>query len=290
MLKKVLKWTGILIGSLLIIILIFFAIAYFNTESRAHKVYDVQLQQLTIPSDSASLALGEHIAAVRGCTDCHGNGGKILFDEKNPVVFLPCSNITTGKGGIQYTDQDWVRALRHGLNKDNQPLWFMPAQHTSAALSNQELGALISYLKQLKPVDTNHPAKELKPLGRILTFLKQFPLFPAEEIDHKAVPPEMVKVEVNAAYGRYLAVGCMGCHGPQFKGGPGHGPGEPPILDISSTGRISKWSMDEFITTIRTGHTPDGRVLSDFMPWKTMGSAHTDDELKAIYLYLKEAK
>ncbi|MBL0135165.1 MAG: hypothetical protein IPP79_14870 [Chitinophagaceae bacterium] len=37
MLKKILKWTGILIGTLAILLLIFYTIAYFNIESRANR-------------------------------------------------------------------------------------------------------------------------------------------------------------------------------------------------------------------------------------------------------------
>ena len=33
------------------------------------------------------------------------------------------------------------------------------------------------------------------------------------------------------------------------------------------------------------GKTPDGRVLSDFMPWTTFGSAD-DVELNALWTYL----
>jgi len=37
---------------------------------------------------------------------------------------------------------------------------------------------------------------------------------------------------------------------------------------------------------MRTGVTPSGRQLSDFMPWR--GAAKmTDDELKAMWLYLQ---
>jgi len=38
MLKKIFKWTGILLGSLLGLILLFFTIVYFRTEFRANKV------------------------------------------------------------------------------------------------------------------------------------------------------------------------------------------------------------------------------------------------------------
>jgi cytochrome c5 len=290
--KKALKWTAITLGSFLVLLGIFYAVAYQQTESRANKVYTVNQQTLTIPTDSASYQLGKHIAEIRACMDCHAPnfGGKVFLDEKTPMGVLYASNLTTGKGGIQYTDQDWVRALRHGLNKANKPLWFMPSMELTSHLSNTEMGALIYFLKSQPPVDQLHPAKELKPLGRILTFLGQFPLFPAELIDHNAKPVDKIEVAVNSTYGGYLATTCMGCHGIKLKGGPSHGENAPPIPDISSTGKLGKWTAEGFVSTIRTGKTPEGVLLSDAMPWKSFSKSYTDTELKALYTYMHESK
>jgi hypothetical protein len=290
MLKKVLKWTGILIGSLMVLLLIFYGVVYFKTEARANKIYQVNVQRLTIPSDSASLALGDHIAGVRGCKDCHANGGIAFLNESNPIGVLYASNLTSGKGGINYTDQDYIRALRHGVGKDGKSLWFMPVQHTTAAIGNKDLGALICWLKKMEPVNVVHPQKEMKPLGRVLTFLDKFPMFPAEMINHNASYAEDVPPTVTAAYGNYLAVSCKGCHRENLKGGPSNAPGEPPIPNLTATAHLGKWSSDQFVTTIKTGKTPEGKLLSDYMPWKTMGKAMNDNELKAIYLYLHQLK
>ncbi|MEP7318720.1 MAG: hypothetical protein ABI921_08255, partial [Panacibacter sp.] len=114
MLKKTLKWTGIVIGCLVLIIIVFYAIAYFSVSSRANKVYTVKLQQLAIPDDSVSYAMGRHTAAIRGCLECHGAnlGGKVFMDDSTPIAVLYSVNLTNGKGGINYADSDWVRILR----------------------------------------------------------------------------------------------------------------------------------------------------------------------------------
>ncbi len=290
MLKKILKWTGIVIGSLIALLVLLYVVAYFRTEARANKQYTFNIQPLTIPTDSASYELGKHVAGVRGCNDCHGNGGNPIFDSTNPIALIHAANLTIGKGGINYTDEDWIRALRHGVGKDGRSLWFMPSKGSSAELSNKELGALIAYLKKLPPVDKIHPQKAFKPIGRFFTFLGKFPMFSAEEIDHTVTYPDEIKPEVTVAYGKYLAVGCQGCHGEQFKGNPSHGDGAPVIPNISSTGNLGKWTSDQFLKALQTGKTPDGRVLSDYMPWKSIGTAHNTDELKALYLYLHEVK
>ena len=290
MLKRILKWIGIVLGCLIILVLLFSATVYFKTESRVNKLYQVKVQQLAIPSDSANYQLGAHLAAVKGCVNCHAGGGKAFFDEKNPIALLYAANLTNGNGGIKYTDTDWLRALRHGVGRDGKSLWFMPVQHTSGNLSNHELAALICYLKKLPPVDAVHPKKVLNPLGRMLTFLGKFPMFPAELIDHNASFPDEIKPEITIAYGKYITTICSGCHGDNFKGGEGKEPGQPYIPDISATGKIKNWSSDQFIAVMHTGKTPDGRTLSEFMPWNTLGKAHNENELKAMYLYLHDLK
>lgn len=290
MLKKILKWTGITIGSLLVLAVIFYAAIYVKTEARINKVYDVKLQALVIPSDSNAYRQGKHIAENRGCLGCHGDnlsGGRAFADAQSPIGTLYAANITRGKGGIMFTDEDWIRVLRHGLDQQNKSVWFMPS-HEVCHISNQELAALISFVKQQPPVDKTTPAKSLKPLGRILTFFNKFPLLPAEMIDHNAVYKDTVQVAVTPEYGRYLATTCKGCHGPDFKGGPAHNEKEPAIPDITAAGPVGHWKEADFITTLRTGKTPEGKQLSDAMPWKVF--TYTDEELKAIHLYLQQMK
>ena len=290
MLRKIFKWTGIVLGSLVLLLLVFYGIVYAKTEASINKVYDVKLQRLPIPDDSASYIAGRHVAGIRGCLGCHGADlatGEVFADESSPIGILHASNITGGKGGIQYTDQDWIRALRHGLGKDNKPLWFMPS-HEICGLSNQDMAALISYVKKQPPVDKTTPQKSLKPLGRILTFLGEFPLLPAEQIDHTATYADEVKPAVDVAYGKYLAVTCTGCHTDSFKGAPARSPEQPPIPDISSTGHLGKWTQQDFVNVFRTGKTPEGRVLSKYMPVEAF--PYSDGELRAIYLYLHEVK
>ena len=59
------------------------------------------------------------------------------------------------------------------------------------------------------------------------------------------------------------------------------------FADWSPGGDLAGWTSDQFINTIRTGFTPDKRPLSpELMPWKDYRLS-TDDELKAVFLYLQ---
>ena len=93
---------------------------------------------------------------------------------------------------------------------------------------------------------------------------------------------------VSVEYGGYLVEtnDCRVCHGPQLNGGPYP---DPTITLISPNltpgGEVGLWTEEQFINTLRTGTAPSGHQLGEHMPWKTY-KLMTDDELKAIFMYL----
>ena len=52
---------------------------------------------------------------------------------------------------------------------------------------------------------------------------------------------------------------------------------------------IGKWTEIEFIRAMRTGLTPDGRVLDVQMPWDAFQKI-TDRDMKSLWAYLKTVK
>jgi hypothetical protein len=111
-------------------------------------------------------------------------------------------------------------------------------------------------------------------------------MIPAEKIDHARSLVVFMEPEVSVEYGKYLTNACQGCHRSDMKGGDPIAPGFPPVANISSSGNIGKWSEEQFINTLRTGLTPEGKSLDPKnMPW-TMTKAYTDIELKALYKFL----
>ncbi|HYG20214.1 MAG TPA: cytochrome c [Ohtaekwangia sp.] len=290
MFKKILKIIGFVLGGIVLLAGIFYAKVYFSIEKRLHTVYDVKPQAVAIRSDSATLALGGRLVKAKGCTDCHGSdlGGGVFIDDP-ALGFLVARNLTKGRGGFpaDRTIDDWVLALKHGLNTQRTPLLFMPS-HEYAHLSEHDMGAIIAYCEQLPKVDRELPESSVGPLGKILADLDKLPLFPAEMIDHNSVLIKEMKPEVTVEFGKYLSTACQGCHRENMKGGEPVAPGFPVVADISSTGNPGRWTDEQFITTLRTGVTPEGKTLKQSeMPW-AMTKAFTDVELKALHLYLKQ--
>jgi mono/diheme cytochrome c family protein len=291
--RRLIKWGGIALGSVLILLAVAATVVYVTSNARFNRVYGVALSPVAIPADSASLATGRHLATIRGCVDCHGeNLGGTVFIEEPPLGRLVASNLTSGEGGVgaSYVDDDWVRAIRHGIRPDGKPLLFMPS-YEYFPIDDTDLAALIAYLKTLPPVDNTLPASYVGPLGRILYLTGELPLISAEIIDHEAPRMPAPPVGRTAAYGQYLAVTCTGCHGEGFSGGkiPGTPPDWPPAMNITmdpETG-IGNWSEEDFFAALRTGLRPDGTELTrPYMPWNITAQM-TDVELGAIWEYLR---
>ena len=57
-------------------------------------------------------------------------------------------------------------------------------------------------------------------------------------------------------------------------------------LNLTRGGEVGFWSEELFLATMRTGVTPGGHKLIDFMPWKFFGQM-TDEELSAVWMYLQ---
>jgi cytochrome c553 len=266
--KKLLKWTALLLGGLIGLILLAGLALYLIGRGKLARTYpDIPVETIAIPTDAAAIARGEHIAVIRKCTGCHGDGlsGKLITNS--PLLgTVPASNLTAGKGGVgqSYSDTDWVRAIRHGVKPNSRAAVFM---YNYSILSDQDLGDLIAYLKQLPPVDAEYPEMRY---GPILPMAPAIGLLPpaAAEIDHSAPRPADPVPGATIEYGRYLSTICFECH------------------STSLASKVEDWSQEEFMRTVRTGTLPDGEPFGSSTHLETIGTLN-DTELTALWLYLK---
>jgi len=288
MLKKVLKWIGIVLGGLIGLLVLAVLVLYIIGGAKVNKKYEVPVETISIPTDAESIQRGEHLATIYICTSCHTESlsGELSFVLPG-MVSIPSPNLTSGIGGIgrDYTDEDWVRAIRHGVGHDGRALFIMPS-NSYYYLSNEDLRALIAYIKSLPPVDKELPGKRIEPIGRLMMALGMFPPLPVDQIDHTNPPPDGPEAGVTVAYGEYLSRTCRECHGENLNGKPFGPPGqEVPTPNLTPGGEPGSWSEQDFFNTLRTGVTPRGRQLREDMPWKYFGQM-TDEELKALWMYL----
>jgi len=265
------------------------AYVYVGSEARLRAHYDVKAPPITVPNDYASIARGEHVVrALAKCTGCHGDdlGGGVVVD--NPLAGrLSAPNLTSGPI-VRRTDDELLRALVHGVAPDGRPLVLMPA-HEIGQLGDEDLGAIVAYLRTVAPVAREVPPLRVGPAIRVKLAMNRLDILPAARIDHDMPRTSAPVAEATAAYGEYLAKtgGCYGCHGPTLAGGPipGMPPGMRPAADIRPRA-LAAWSFADFDRALRLGIRPDGAQLAELMPWRATARM-TDTEMRALYLYLK---
>jgi len=277
------------IGGIILLLLVALGVVWAITSVRMAKRYDVAARPVTVPSDSAGIARGRHIAfAIGKCTECHGQdlGGQLLGDN---FIFgrLVASNLTTGQGGraLLYDDPTLARAIRHGINQDGKPLKVMPSE-AFQYLSDEDAGALVAYIRSIPAVNRELPSTRVGPMARVLWLVTNFPLIPARGVDHQRVPPVSMPEAASVEYGKYLAdVGsCTGCHGPGLSGGSMGS--DKPASNLTPAG-IGTWTEADFVRALREGKRPVGADIDSLaMPWKAVGKM-TDSEIHAVWLFLK---
>ena len=287
--RRFIKVSGYALVAILAVLLVGAVVVYQASGSRLRRTYLVVARPVHIPGDPVAVERGRHIAATRGCLDCHGpdlGGAKVIEDAAMGRLYG--SNLTEGRGGLRasYSDGDYVTAIRHGVAPDGHALFLMPSAEYSH-LGDDDLGALIAFLKSVPPVDRERVPLQVGPVARVLMVAGKLKLA-AEEIDHANLKPATVQPGVTVEYGRYLAVGCTGCHGPNFSGGKiDIGPPDWPLaanLTPHAEGRLAKWTEDDFLKAIRTARRPDGTEINPVMP-RNFGQMD-DVELKAIWRFL----
>ena len=283
------RWSARIIGALVMLLAVAVGGVYAASEWRFRKHFEVPAHVVAVPTDSAAVERGEHIATIRGCMACHGQGFVGHVEVDDPMLGrLAGPNLTNGGRGAALTDADWERAVRHGVRRDGAPLLIMPAfEHTG--MSDEDLGSLIAYVRSLPGSPSVPPPSRAGPVLRGLFAAGMVLLLSAEQIDHAQPHPKQVVAEPTPAYGDYLSGMCKGCHGPQLSGGkiPGAPPEWKPAANLTPAG-IGTWSETDFITALRTGRRPGGSPIDPSMPWKEFGQM-TDVELRALYAYLRSA-
>ena len=286
--KRVMKWLGIAVVGLATIVIVGLAVIYAISSRRMGKVAAFSTSPLVIPTDSASITSGHHfVQAIGKCASCHGDdlAGRVVFDD--PVMGrLYATNLTRGRGGIgaTYTDSDYVRAIRHGVGRNNRPLLVMPTD-AFYYMNDRDLANTIAYVKSILAVDAVLPAKNVGPLARTLYITTDFPLVPSQKVDQRRARPLDVPRGSTREYGDYLATtgACKSCHLQDLSGGVPIGKN---LLsaNLTPTG-IGKWTEADFRKALRDGIRPDGRILSAVMPWPYTRFM-TDEEIHALWLYV----
>ena len=133
------------------------------------------------------------------------------------------------------------------------------------------------------------PASRLGPLGRTLLVAGQVSIDRRSQRRRFRFPRSSRQDPRSNTDATFRARhGCDGCHGVGLSGGYVEGPpGAPPAANLTPhASGLEKWTEADFERALRHGVRPNGTPINIFMPWPNF-SGMTDDEVKALWLYLR---
>jgi mono/diheme cytochrome c family protein len=215
------------------------------------------------------------------------------FDVEG-VPFVVAPNLTpdpeTGIG--TWTDDQLARAIREGISHDGRALFPIMPYEKFHAMSDEDLAAVIVYLRSLPPV-RHELAKTAVPfpLNRLINS--------APEPVTAPVSADLSTPEKRGAYIAQMGV-CADCHttrddkgnvraGMAFAGGTAMPFGSRKTVYSANltpgVNGIPYYTEDLFIETIRTGKVRS-RKLDAMMPFELYKNM-TDQDLKDLFAYLK---
>jgi mono/diheme cytochrome c family protein len=237
------------------------------------------------------LKQGKYLFESRGCGECHGmdGAGRVMIDEPGGL-YVRTPDITSARVSMvaSYTEGDWVRAIRHGVDPAGRALLVMPSEDYNR-MNDADFAALVAYIRTLPAGGGTLGEVRLPVTLRVLYGVGAFK-DAAEKIDHRLPPATPIPVAESAEHGGYVANMCIGCHGTGFSGGkiPGTPPDWPPASNLTpGEGSVMPRypTAEAFATMMRTGKRPDGSAISKVMPFESLKNFN-DTDLRALFAYL----
>jgi mono/diheme cytochrome c family protein len=289
--KRILKWGGLTLGVVILCGGVYVGGVVWAYESSLDHEYDVALPDIAPSTDAEVIARGEHLASsLGGCAlaDCHGadlGGGREI--PAGPIGTFVAPNITSGGRGGTYSDGQLARLILHGIKRDGRTVRMMPA-HETAWLPDEDVRALVSFVRSVPAVRRRSKTMEIGLLGKILDRHDMIEIDIARRIDHTNRDSGPAPA-ATAEYGRYIGRMCIGCHGENLSGGPI--PGAPPDMAVPMNitpheSGLADMTFEEFIREMETRERANGATLDPMMPTEAIANMN-DTEQRALWAYLQ---
>jgi mono/diheme cytochrome c family protein len=276
--KRLLRWLGIAIGAVLGLIVLALGVIYLLSQYKLNQHYPLPQTAIVVPSDAASVAEGQRLATIAGCSNsCHGphGEGEVMFDE--PIIGrLVAPNLSASVRA--HSDAELANIIRYGLRPDGRSVFVMPAEAFNH-LSDADLGRIIAFLHSLPPSSGPAAGSALGPLGRLGVVTGQFKM--AAQMIAETVPLPEAK-SPDAVTGRYIAQSvCAHCHGTNLRGRA------TPAYVSANLHVVAAYSADAFTRLLRTGVPLSGQKLG-IMRLASQQDLYllTDAEIASLYSYL----
>jgi fructose 5-dehydrogenase cytochrome subunit len=223
------------------------------------------------PSETAAvIKRGEYLATAADCGACHtaprGRSFAGGLPIATPLGTIYSTNITPSADfGIgRYTEEEFSRALRHGVRRDGANLYPAMPYTSYAKFTEEDAHALHLYFTQaVKPVEQRPPPTQLPfPMNIRASMIAWNLLF----LDSATFAPDPHQsAEWNR--GAYLVQGaahCSTCHTPRgflmqeeasrALSGAQVGPWYAPNITPDPISGIGSWTKEDLVAYLRTGH------------------------------------
>lgn len=187
---KALKLAAAALAALLVVVAAVASVGAWLGDRKLQRRTDVRVVPVPFTSDPAAIRLGRELYETRGCAQCHGaRGAGGVAAENATGLYVRAPNLTKGERGVvsAYTEGDWVRALRHGVNPSGRALLFMPSEEYNR-LTDAELAAIVAFVRNLPPVDGEAGVVRL-PFHLKALYGLGLMQDATERIDHRKPPP-----------------------------------------------------------------------------------------------------
>ncbi|MBK6765329.1 MAG: cytochrome c [bacterium] len=262
--KNVLKWIGLGASALILFVLVVFGYFHVSSSNKTSSTYaGIKGKNLYVTADSAAIERGKHLAhGLAGCAGCHGDDLAGMSTDMRPLAMFNVPNITQGVGGLppDYSVQDLDLVVRHGIKRDKTGVIIMPVYHNNR-IADEDIAAIYTYLMSAPKINRKIEPLSLGPIGKMLVARDQVVVMPAV-VNHNFKPGARPGIAPTAEYGKYLAeVACMGCHAPNYSGGPvfNGDPSWPPAPNLTT--KLDRYTLESFVALLKTGIRPDGTTI-----------------------------
>jgi mono/diheme cytochrome c family protein len=306
---KIERVLGTAVGIVVLVLIVFTGYALV-TVSHTGDERGTQPQGAGTPPDLASkdmLARGEYLARAADCIACHTVPGGAAYAGgvpfKLPFGVLYSPNITADKDtGIgNWSDDDFMRAMHAGIDKEGHPLYPAFPYTSYTALSRDDILSIKAYLFSLPTVSS--PARENQ-LSFPYNQRWALSLWNAVFLHKQRFQPDQTKSEAWNR-GAYLATAlghCGECHTPRnaafaLKGSEALAGEELQgwrAYNITSDKAhgIGGWSEQELADYLSKGHVagrgtasgPMGEVVEHSLQYLT------PSDISALVTYLRDVK
>lgn len=272
-LHPVLKWTLAAAGVVVALTFLVPGLIWLRSEAVIERRYPLASTTVEASDEAKAIARGAHLVIIAGCADCHGRDleGRLL----NRVPLLPIWSSNLRLLAQSMSDEEFERAIRYGLTPAATSTWAMPS-FDYTYMSEDDVVAIVSYLRTLAPAGTEKPAPSVDMGARFAIVREDLVPIALRALENSA------SLDMGPRYdgGRYLArIGCSDCHGTDLTGSAD---GTAPDLSV-----VARYDRNAFFALMRGGKSVNGRglkVMQRMTAARFRGFA--DYEIDALYDYL----